>query len=461
MIPKAARSILLLLTVTLQLDAQTSQSSGTQSSSDGPSASSDSGSVSEAPKSSEWRASDATGLGAEDSLSSGANATGLGAEDSLSSGANATGLGAEDSLSSGANSSAPASLDAHKVRPAKPAVPMDSSKNETLPNEQGQVWKRYDISIYTEQVEGVEAPQQAIIDWILRETGTDVWFTSPVGLLSADDDTLSVYHTPEMQRIVAEMVGRFVNGTQDPHVLNLKLISVSSPNWRTNYVHRLRPIDVQSPGIDAWLLSKEDAALLLAELRRRSDFREYTTTNVVFHNGQTEKIDQRRPRNYVRSYQSRKQQNVWMGYDIDWRQFQEGFTLQISPLLSQDERTLDTVIKCEIDQLEKLLSVDVNLPGFPGQMQRAEIQVPQVVSWRLHERFRWPTRQVLLLSCGVVASPGPERASTFGFPNPFTSTGRRANALMLVESGGKASQALLRGQATTERPRSGNPAARY
>lgn len=371
--------------------------------------------------------------------------------------------GAKTSVSSSSGGSRSPSLDAHQVGSGEAAVPVNSSDNKTLPNDHGQVWKQYDISVYTEQVKGAENPQQAIVDWILRETGTEVWFTSPLGLLNANRETLSVYHTPEMQRVVAEMVGRFVNGTQDPHALSLKLVSVNSPNWRSNYMRRLRPINVQTPSIEAWLISKEDAALLLAELRRRSDFREYSSTNVVFHNGQTHKLAQRRPRNYVRSYRSRKQKNIWTGYDIDWRQFQEGFTVEISPLLSQDERTIDTVIKCEIDQVEKMIPVGVNLPGFTGQMQRAEIQVPQIVSWRLHERFRWPTSQVLLLSCGVVASPGPERGSTFGFPNPFAAAGRRANALMFVESLGKASQALLpgQGQVSTGESQPANSAGRY
>ena len=48
------------------------------------------------------------------------------------------------------------------------------------------------------------------------------------------------------------------------------------------------------------------------------------------------------------------------------------------------------------------------VPSLAGGLQRVEIQVPQIVSWRLHERFRWPTNQVLLLSCGVVATPPSE-----------------------------------------------------
>lgn len=353
------------------------------------------------------------------------------------------------------------SLDAHQVRTAAAAAPVRSGGKEMLPNNQGQVWQQYDISVYTSKVEGVDNPQQALIDWILRETGTEVWFTEPLGLLSANNKTLSVYHTPEMQQIVADVVGRFVNGTQDPHALSLRLVSVDSPNWRASYLHRLRSVPVQSPGVEAWLITKEDAALLLAELRRRSDFREHGAPNLVFFNGQSQTITQQRPRNYVRSYRSRPPESAWTGYDIEWAQLQEGFSLQISPLLSQDERTIDAVLKCSIDQVERLVSVAVDLPGLNGQMQRAEIQVPQVVSWRLHERFRWPTSHILLLSCGVVASPGPERPTMLGIPNPFARSGGRADALLFVEARGKASQALITGQTNTAGGQAIQPGARY
>ena len=60
----------------------------------------------------------------------------------------------------------------------------------TLPNEHGQVWREYDISAYTARVKETDKPQQAIVDWILRETGTDVWFAEPLGILSANTTTL-------------------------------------------------------------------------------------------------------------------------------------------------------------------------------------------------------------------------------------------------------------------------------
>src|SRR5262245_14968406 len=42
-----------------------------------------------------------------------------------------------------------------------------------LPNDHGQIWREYDISPYTLRVRDVARPEQAIVDWILRETGTE------------------------------------------------------------------------------------------------------------------------------------------------------------------------------------------------------------------------------------------------------------------------------------------------
>ena len=84
-----------------------------------------------------------------------------------------------------------------------------------LPQDQGQVWREYDIRPYTLRVTTTARPEQAIVDWILRETGYEAWHSDPVGLLSANRETLRVYHTPEMQAIVADIVDRFVNSAAE------------------------------------------------------------------------------------------------------------------------------------------------------------------------------------------------------------------------------------------------------
>src|SRR5260221_13781668 len=104
--------------------------------------------------------------------------------------------------------------------------------NGTLPNDKGQIWREYDISPYTLRVTSTNRPEQAIVDWILRETGYEAWHSDPVGLLSADRRTLRVYHTPEMQAVVSEMVDRFVNTEAETQSFGLRIASIGSANWR-------------------------------------------------------------------------------------------------------------------------------------------------------------------------------------------------------------------------------------
>jgi len=85
-----------------------------------------------------------------------------------------------------------------------------------LPNDSGQVWREYDIRPYTLRAEGAAKPQQAIVDWVLRETGYDAWHSETFGVLHASSETLTVYHTPDMQAIVADIVDRFVKQHPGP-----------------------------------------------------------------------------------------------------------------------------------------------------------------------------------------------------------------------------------------------------
>ena len=307
----------------------------------------------------------------------------------------------------------------------------------TLPNDHGQVWREYEIHPYTTTVTSTNKPEQAIVDWILRDTGTEAWFSEIISLMHADRNTLTVYHTPEMHKLVEGIVDRFVGSQAESHALSLRLITVNSPNWRTRAMPLMRAVEVQSPGVEAWLLSKESAAVLLSGMRKRSDYQEHNSPNLILHNGQSHTITRTRPRSYMKSvnWQPRPQ--------MEMSQIEEGYSLEISPLYSLDNRTIDAVVKCHIDQVEKLVPITLEAKGVTGVAQRFQIQVPQVVSWRLHERFRWPADQVLLLSCGVVASPAPEKSNAFGIPTSlFTGTKGRADAILMIESKGKVDQQL-------------------
>jgi hypothetical protein len=331
---------------------------------------------------------------------------------------------------------AAATLPATAPAPARPSALRVTTGKDTLPNEQGQVWREYDITPYTSRVTTTKRPEQAIVDWILRETGYEAWHSEPLAILSATPRTLRVYHTLKVQAVVADLVERFVASEAETRTFSLRVITIDSPNWRSRVQQVLRPISVQSPGVCAWLLPKEDAAVLLADLQRRTDYREHSSPHLLVNNGQSTVISALRGRAYFRDVVARN--DAWQGYEMQQGQIDEGFSLEFNPLLSTDRRTIDASIKCQIDQVEKMIPVVLDVPTATSPRQRARIEVPQLAQFRFHERFRWPVDQVLLIGMGVVALPVPVTANTSvaGLPLPLSAAPPRADLLVLVESKG-------------------------
>ena len=119
---------------------------------------------------------------------------------------------------------------------------------------------------------------------------------------------------------------------------------------------------------------------------------------------------------------------------------EEGFSLEFSPLLSLDLAAADAVVKLRLNQIEKMLPVKLDVPTAVAPNQRVQVDVPQMTMSNLHERFRWPTDHVLLLSMGVVATPGPTKdnpiTDAVTDAVPILKTPPRADALLFVESAG-------------------------
>jgi hypothetical protein len=102
-------------------------------------------------------------------------------------------------------------------------------------------------------------------------------------------------------------------------------------------------------------------------------------------------------------------------------------------LATVDGRLMDAVVKCSAHQIEQLTPLWLDLPGTTVGAARAQIEVPQVSSWQIHERFRWPIDEVLLISRGIVAMPGLKRPVLGGLPPLLGTTAPRADALLLLE----------------------------
>lgn len=314
-----------------------------------------------------------------------------------------------------------------------------------LPNDAGQVWREYDLRPYTARISGEAKPQQRVVDWILRETGYEAWHSETFGILNADRDSVTVYHTPAMQAIVADIVDRFVNGRAADRAFSMRIMTVRNPDWRVKALGLMTPINVQSPGLQGWMMPKENHALLMSELARRSDVRDYNAANQLVANGHGVVFSTMRPRGYVKGIIPT--QNAWPGYQPDTGQIEEGASLEFNPLLSMDLNTAEAVVKLRLNQIEKMCRVTLDLPapavaGGSTSGQRLQIEVPQMTMANLHERFRWPANQVLVLSMGMVATPGPEQGGTFNsmLPNMMKSP-PRADALLFVEARNSATPA--------------------
>ena len=321
------------------------------------------------------------------------------------------------------------------------------NNSQPLDNSAGQYWATYDLKPYTQNLPAQSAPEQAIVDWIIRETGTDIWFHQPMGIMSASRDKLMVYHNEGVHKIVKGVYERFVNGNTDPQQFSLRLMMVGSSNWRTSTLAWMKSVDIASPGVQGWLLSKEQAAMLASTLHNRSDFRELQMPQFVGMNGQMQTIDNQRSIAYVCGYDRIEQ--PYPSYVPISDSISEGYKIQLSPLVSVDERMIDMQIHCSLNQIERLNSVSVDLPLANAQPQSMQVAIPQLISWRFDERFQWPSDQVLVLSCGVIAPPAESTQATllnaqqssglFGLkkliPQPAAS---RADALLVIQYNGHA-----------------------
>lgn len=291
-----------------------------------------------------------------------------------------------------------------------------------LPADDGQVWKTYDISPFVEQAGA--GSQRHVVDWVLQETGSPQWHGDTVASLSANASALRCFHTPEMQVRVEEIVERFVADAATPHRFSVRVLGVGSPAWRNDMRPMLRPIPAATPGVQAWILSREEAAMLVARLRSRGDCEELPTGAVLAANGIPAVLTGGRKRAYVQDFAV-----VGPGWQPVAGSCDEGMAIDVQPLMARDGTAVEAVIRCRIDQIERMAQVGTTPPAADGR--RVPIEVPQMSAVRIGERFRWPANSTLVIGLGLVPWPVPGQNKA-GSPALF-SDAKRTDVVVVVE----------------------------
>ncbi|NBW85463.1 MAG: hypothetical protein EBR23_01185 [Planctomycetia bacterium] len=299
-----------------------------------------------------------------------------------------------------------------------------------VPADAGQVWKTYDIAPFVKQAG--PGSQRHVVDWVLQETGYPTWHGASPASLSADADTLSCFHVPEMQARVADIVARFVADADTPHRFSVRVLGMASPAWRADARPVFTAIPAATPGVQAWFTSRENAALVLARLRARSDCQELPTGPVLAANGLPAVLAGGRKQPYVKDVAPRP--DVAPGWQMHNDSCDEGLAIDVQPLIGRDGTAVDAVIRCRIDQIERMATV--SLPASAGR-ERVQLEVPQVAAVRIGERFRWPATQTLFIGLGLVPWPVPAQNGGVAALVPGV---KRCDMVLVVEprlSGGR------------------------
>ncbi|MDO4551288.1 MAG: hypothetical protein Q4C96_08570 [Planctomycetia bacterium] len=268
----------------------------------------------------------------------------------------------------------------------------------------GQIWRVYDISHYTSKIQNTAKPETAVLDWILLETGFEIWHSEISAMLTVTPSEVRVFHVPAVQEKVSSLISRLVNVDPEHHVFQVQLFIVRNPHWRQKISKELTPISSYPAGSQAWEIAAENLKKVITNFEDTPGFSRLSTQAMMIFNGQAHVISLGRTRDYVRNYYVRP----GMRNPTEEKMIlDDGFSFELMPLLSLDGGTIDAQLKCQIDHLERFISFYITpAGGIPGREDQ-KISVPVVSQFRFRERYKWDAQKSLLVSFGITPSPTP------------------------------------------------------
>ena len=277
-----------------------------------------------------------------------------------------------------------------------------------LPSEAGQFWMVYDLTPYTSLYPNLPNPEQAIVSWILQDTGKDFWFKEPFGVISADKNKLYVYHTAAVQQYISNVLDRFMDTEKKNIVFQIQLFLLDTPDWRTKTASMLHPYPVSRQEISGWILAKADVPAFLQAISKRSDYTELNASRSDVPN--TELFGWVLPaqeRTYVRDIQVAASSP--QGYVSDVHKIDEGYRFEATPLVSTNGEQAEILFSCSSTVVGQTLPVPLKIPTASAPRQILNAETPQIAHTELTDKVSFPLDQAFLLDLGMV--PMPEEAS--------------------------------------------------
>ncbi len=291
--------------------------------------------------------------------------------------------------------------------------PLQDSPPDFRP-EVGHSWKNFDIANYASLGYSPEnpKPQNAIVEWIFRRTGSAVWHGEKIAVLSAGKAQLRAYHNAKVLKVVQEYVERFTRATADVLSVRVRFVAAQDTRWRYSVYNRLKRIGTGPQGQQLWTISADDANLVRTQMMLYQGFKLLADKTVKVLNGQTLLIETADDLNFVSSTQSEGASGVGAQPKTD--QLKEGAFLRFSPLLTYDGDAVDAAVDFRATTVKRLIRTKVLAKKDVGPTD-VTIDVPEVVETRLNRTVEnWTLGQTLLISAGI--TPGILQSKT-GFMN--------------------------------------------
>jgi len=266
-------------------------------------------------------------------------------------------------------------------------------------SEPGQHWRQFDISRYTGLDHRQPHPQNALVEWVFRRTGTSPWHGDKVAVLSASRTRIRAYNDAKHLEQTAEVIERFTNAVSDFLSVRVRFVAAVDTRWRYAVYSRLTPVGSGPQGQQIWTLKIEDAAFVLAQMQVHQGFRLLTDQKLDMVNGQTLTVETSEARGFTGGMQ--RESANGLGFQPKADQLEEGVTLRLSPLLNFDGDALDAAIDLTANTVKSLHRTRVIAPREIGPAE-ITLDVPEVTESRLNQTVKgWPLGQTLLISAGI------------------------------------------------------------
>jgi hypothetical protein len=269
-----------------------------------------------------------------------------------------------------------------------------------FPTENGQQFRTFDISRYTSLPHEDSSPQNALVEWIFRRTGSAAWHGDRLAVLSVSPAQLRVYHEPAIVAQVEEMVERFVDAQPSDYLkIRVRLVSAADTRWRYAVATRLIPVASGEQGQQIWTLNLEDAAMVRTQMQVYQGFKLLMDQEVTLLNGQTLTLGKENDVEYVAGPE--RDSAVGLGYQPGMARLKEGVVLRLSPLLTYEGDAIDLAIDLKANTVRKLLPTKILTRREIGPTDMT-IEVPESTQTRLNQTVtNWKLGQTLVMTAGI------------------------------------------------------------